>query len=340
MEVLGDLRQSLYHLGAAAVASLQKGAPPGLDNILLNVSSWGDPSQGFVLYFPIIIAFSYHRGLAFLGTFIVSEWTNMVGKWLLHGERPYWWVEENAGEVELIQTRLTCETGPGTPSGHSQASAVVWFALVDTAISLLPSVQLPAWSLFMLMQLLMFLSRTFIAAHFPHQCILGLLTGLLIVRTLYKSPSWLQRSRAQLVMASLFLITSSLAVFSALLWAGFDPNWSIRLAQKHCKDPSWIYIDTTPFYAMVRFSGSALGLALSLPPFLPLLPPSTPRRLAILGVTLGLGQLSSALHRIIPRSDLNHFYLLEFLLNSFSVMTTVRAVQLLRGRKRVQEKVP
>ena len=45
MEVLGDLRQSLYHLGAAAVASLQKGAPPGLDNILLNVSSWGDPSQ-------------------------------------------------------------------------------------------------------------------------------------------------------------------------------------------------------------------------------------------------------------------------------------------------------
>ena len=34
-------------------------------------------------------------------------------------------------------------------------------------------------------------------------------------------------TRAQLVMASLFLITSSLAVFSALLWAGFDPNWSL-----------------------------------------------------------------------------------------------------------------
>ena len=32
---------------------------------------------------------------------------------------------------------------------------------------------------------------------------------------------------------------------------------SIRLAQKHCKDPSWIYIDTTPFYAMVRFSGGS-----------------------------------------------------------------------------------
>ena len=145
------------------------------------------------------------------------------------------------------------------------------------------------------MQLLMFLSRTFIAAHFPHQviflrvswildigyrsildiyesildcdiflklashnyistfqCILGFFTGLLIVRCLYKSPTWLKCSRlnnfhsnisqtccclgpswwsllmlrSQLVMVSLFLITSSLAVFSLLLWAGFDPNWS------------------------------------------------------------------------------------------------------------------
>ena len=38
----------------------------------------GVGSQGFVLYFPIIIAFSYHRGLAFLGTFVASEWMNMV----------------------------------------------------------------------------------------------------------------------------------------------------------------------------------------------------------------------------------------------------------------------
>ena len=82
------------------------------------------------------------------------------------------------------------------------------------------------------------------------QCILGLLTGLFIVKVLYKTPTWLHSSRlnhiliiaivivvillicitimiirAQLVMASLFLITSSLAAFSLLLWAGFDPNW-------------------------------------------------------------------------------------------------------------------
>ena len=113
-------------------------------------------------------------------------------------------------------------------------------------------------------------------------------------------------------------------------------NWcedsrSIQLARKHCDNPSWIYIDTTPFYAMVRFSGgclkhienttcqnmmyffcirtnsnlskqnqlssfiagTALGLALSLPPFLPLLPPSASRRFAILGLHPHEDQISS-----------------------------------------------
>ena len=29
------------------------------------------------------------------------------------------------------------------------------------------------------------------------------------------------------------------------------------------QNSEWIYIDTTPFYAMARFTGAALGLALS-----------------------------------------------------------------------------
>ena len=45
MEVFWEFRQSLYHIGASAVGALQEGAPPGLDDILLKVSSWGDPSQ-------------------------------------------------------------------------------------------------------------------------------------------------------------------------------------------------------------------------------------------------------------------------------------------------------
>ena len=35
------------------------------------------------------------------------------GKWLLHGQRPYWWVKENAAgaDISLLETPLTCETG-------------------------------------------------------------------------------------------------------------------------------------------------------------------------------------------------------------------------------------
>ena len=69
-----------------------------------------------MLYFPLILGLSYTRGLRFLGTFIASEWANMVLKWLLHGERPYWWVEEQGlATLTIAQTSLTCETGrPGS----------------------------------------------------------------------------------------------------------------------------------------------------------------------------------------------------------------------------------
>ena len=126
---------------------------------------------------------------------------------------------------------------------------------------------------------------------------------------------------------------------------------SIALARKHCQQPSWIYVDTTPFYALVymghsssstpsppppqvRLAGSALGLALSLHHT-----PATRvegglgRGLATLLTTLAIGQASAALHRAVPRADLSHFYLMEFLLNSFTVMALVRSAQLLtRGR--------
>ena len=32
-------------------------------------------------------------------------------KWILQGERPYWWVEEHRTNITLLQTPLTCETG-------------------------------------------------------------------------------------------------------------------------------------------------------------------------------------------------------------------------------------
>lgn len=46
-------------------------------------------------------------------------------------DRPYWWVMEAEGRPELRQTRLTCETGPGSPSGHCTGATVIAFVIIQ-----------------------------------------------------------------------------------------------------------------------------------------------------------------------------------------------------------------
>ena len=182
-----------------------------------------------------------------------------VSKWVFRGERPYWWVAEQGRNISLQQTALTCETGPGFPSGHQQATAVVWLCLLD-AVQAGPRL---GRLVFTAVQLAMFLSRVFIAAHFPHQCLAGLLAGTALVGRFYRRGPWLQYRTLPLLLISTGLVCSALATFYLLTALGLDPNWSIQLAKRHCQNPDWIYVDTTPFYTMIRFSAAAVGLSLS-----------------------------------------------------------------------------
>ena len=179
-----------------------------------------------------------------------------VGKWLLQGDRPYWWVPERGHNISLLQTRLSCETGPGVPSGHSQAAAVIVFCLVDCCVSSSwcrsRASRTVLWLLFLASQILMWTSRIYISAHFPHQCLLGFIVSLLVVRKFYSRGSWIQKKTFPLILFSLFLLSSSLGLYVVLLRLGHNPDWSISLAKKHCNNPDWIHIDTTPFYAMMR----------------------------------------------------------------------------------------
>ena len=183
-----------------------------------------------------------------------------VGKWLLHGDRPYWWVSEQGSNISLVQTNLSCETGPGVPSGHSQAATVIVFCLVDCCLSSswcrTRGCRPLLWLLFLAAQMMMWTSRIYISAHFPHQCLLGFMVSLLVVRKFYSRGSWIQRRTFPLLVFSLFLLASSLTVYQLLLTLGHNPDWSISLARKHCNNPDWIHLDTTPFYAMMRSSST------------------------------------------------------------------------------------
>lgn len=53
---------------------------------------------------------------------------------MLQGERPYWYVFESANFTKVAKTYFvqnpeTCETGPGSPSGHVMANVVLFVVL-------------------------------------------------------------------------------------------------------------------------------------------------------------------------------------------------------------------
>ena len=79
MDTLLGLRQDLYLFGAKSIAHLQE-TYPTIGEFLVPVSALGDPSKGFIVFFPLILSLNYLKGVKFLGAFIVCEWFNMVSK--------------------------------------------------------------------------------------------------------------------------------------------------------------------------------------------------------------------------------------------------------------------
>ena len=76
-EYFKSFPQSLYLKEATFLSTFQETLSP-ISEYLVPVSSIGDPSKGFIVYFPIILAINYLKGIKFLGAFIISEWINMV----------------------------------------------------------------------------------------------------------------------------------------------------------------------------------------------------------------------------------------------------------------------
>ena len=71
--------QNLYLREATFLSTFQE-TMTSVSEYLVPVSSIGDPSKGFIVYFPIILAINYLKGIKFLGAFIISEWINMVNR--------------------------------------------------------------------------------------------------------------------------------------------------------------------------------------------------------------------------------------------------------------------
>lgn len=115
---------------------------------------------------------------------------------ILSEHRPYWWIHESSAYNSLTrptfyQTERTCETSPGSPSGHMMIASSFLFIMlifVEKLIVLKSNkyrrpFRYLARLVFALILTVTAISRMYYATHFLHQCIFGIVLGISIAET-------------------------------------------------------------------------------------------------------------------------------------------------------------
>ncbi|XP_057681611.1 glucose-6-phosphatase catalytic subunit 1-like isoform X1 [Corythoichthys intestinalis] len=242
-------------------------------------STVADLHTTYFYFFPIWFHLRRETGLRLIWVAVIGDWINLVLKWILFGERPYWWVHETnfygARAAPLLQQfPITCETGPGSPSGHAMGAAGVWYVMVTAILAMAKDRQCPPslykvlnvvlWVLMGLVALVVCMSRVYMAAHFPHQVIAGIITGTLVAEVLSK-VKWIYNANLRIYTLTTILLTTFAVGFYVLLKAlGVDLLWTLQKAQRWCARAEWVHMDSTPFASLLRNMGSLLGLGLGL----------------------------------------------------------------------------
>lgn len=238
------------------------------------VTHLGDPKAAFLLVFPFTYFINKRVGIAVLWVAAISEWLNLVLKWMLLGERPFWWVGESGRflydneQPKVHQFASTCETGPGSPSGHAMVTAAVWWVVVSPLAKTIHSKTSSylcgavPYLLYVALLVVVGLSRIFILAHFPHQVVAGCITGWILGVVLgQRVPEG--RTLPFFCNVCFGLLLSAILLHAGLEQIGMDLSWSIALANKWCSHAAWIRLDTAPFSSLTRDCGALLGLGLA-----------------------------------------------------------------------------
>ncbi|XP_072343389.1 glucose-6-phosphatase catalytic subunit 1-like [Scyliorhinus torazame] len=243
------------------------------------ISFAADLRNTFFVFFPIWFHLCEAVGVKLLWVAVIGDWLNLIFKWILFGQRPYWWVREtsyygNSSFPVLEQYPITCETGPGSPSGHAMGSAGVWYVMVTAFLtSALQNKQhcvqnwclrAVLWTVFWVMQVCVCASRVFVATHFPHQVCLGVISGMVVAEVFGRINAIYNVTFKQYLKITLFLFSFALGFYLLLKVLGVDLLWSVEKAQRWCAQAEWVHIDSTPFASLVRNMGALFGLGLAL----------------------------------------------------------------------------
>ncbi|XP_077825500.1 glucose-6-phosphatase 3 isoform X1 [Macaca mulatta] len=212
-----------------------------LENVWLWVTFLGDPKILFLFYFPAAYYASRRVGIAVLWISLITEWLNLIFKWFLFGDRPFWWVHESGyysqAPAQVHQFPSSCETGPGSPSGHCMITGAALWPIM-TALSSQVATR---------------------ARSCRHSTLLGAVLGWLMTP---RVP--VERELSFYGLTALALMLGTSLIYWTLFTLGLDLSWSISLAFKWCERPEWIHMDSRPFASLSRDSGAALGLGIAL----------------------------------------------------------------------------
>ena len=102
--------------------------------------------------------------------------------------------------------------------------------VVFTHLQISPTTSPAFWTL----QVLMGLSRSYVGAHFPHQCFLGTVLGLAVAHSVSHNKTWLTYSRPALILLTFSLFLSVNILYLTLLSINMDPNWTLTYALQWC----------------------------------------------------------------------------------------------------------
>lgn len=115
---------------------------------------------------------------------------------ILSEDRPYWWVHETKAYTSLTrpvlyQNERTCETSPGSPSGHMMMAASFMYVMLISVEKLIVlklirfhrELRYLARAVFAVTLIVAGISRMYFATHFLHQCVFGATMGVCVSET-------------------------------------------------------------------------------------------------------------------------------------------------------------
>ncbi|KAG8179832.1 hypothetical protein JTE90_020815 [Oedothorax gibbosus] len=274
--VLTGTMDIVYENSVSAIEGLQ-GRFLQQSNVMFMISNVFDPRYAFLVYSPLFFSLDWNIGKKIMWVTCIAEWLNQMLKWALHGERPYWWIHEThvynrtgiPNPPDIQQFHMTCETGPGSPSGHAMVTAAVWYVILDSYLKKFNFIKKDSnnffpklcWLAYLVLLTTVSASRVFIAAHFPHQCFLGMSIGCLVALWLDKIDQKQQNTFKYCAITTGMLV-SALSMYSLLQAIGVDPMWSVSRALKWCAKREYVHLDTSPFFSMMRYVGFFFGMGL------------------------------------------------------------------------------